>query len=121
MNKRGYSLVETIIALTLLSILVLAMLPVLSSTVLQQHRLEELRLQNQFLRNLITCVQRDVPIAADGETLVPTEGLDAGDSTAFTYRGVSYRVFGSPSDNGVFWYVIEREGMDEPIRLMRQE
>jgi prepilin-type N-terminal cleavage/methylation domain-containing protein len=46
MKRKGYSLIEVIVALSLLSILVLAMLPVLGSTSRQLAELEELRLQN---------------------------------------------------------------------------
>lgn len=114
-------MIEVIVALSLLSILILSMLPVLTSTTLQLTRLEESRLQNQFLRNLITCINQDASMQVGGETITPTAGIKEGGSNYFSYRGVQYTVTGIQSDIGLFWYLIEREGMDEPIRLLQSE
>lgn len=121
MKRKGYSLIEVIVALSLLSILVLAMLPVLGSTSRQLVELEELRLQNQFLRNLITCVNKKAPIQTDTGSLRPVEDLEDGDTRMIRYRDTDYEIHATTDHNGLHWYEIRREGMQDAIRLLRTE
>lgn len=69
MKKQGFSLIECIVALALFSILVIAMLPVMGMALKQYQALESQRKENEFLQNIVACIEAD---------------------SAFTHQGIIY-------------------------------
>lgn len=116
-KRKGYSIIEVVISLALIGILVLSLLPVLSTSIQQRRQLEELRLQNEFLQNVITCVNRGAAIDADDGRI--DLDLGAGRSVSFSYLGRSYTVT-KITEGEMVWAEIRREGMDETIRFLSQ-
>ncbi len=116
MRRKGYSLIELIIALALVSVIALSLLPVLSTAVRQKQQLEDLRLQNQFTRNLVTAIHTDTSVEADEGSVYPFRESSAG-ARSFSYRGTAYTVSQIVEDD-VRRVEIDREGFDETIRII---
>lgn len=100
--KKGFSLLECIIALSLASILLVTMIPILGIVVKQSQRIEEQRKENEFLENLVTAIEKQVPIEVDGQIY----RID--DHTSFQYNDQIYDISWTQNE-AISKYVVKRD------------
>lgn len=121
MKRKGFTLIEAIVALTLLAVLVISFLPAMQSTVQQRIQWEQIRSKNEVVRNLVTILQQGAPMETD-DGIVPVSSMleKQGGSMEVTIKNCAYLI-ALEKEEDALWWDIRWEGLDEPIRFMHPQ